>query len=132
MMVVVLPVIISLLLATLLAPLAGWLGGTGFAEAPGRVRSRSVLAFVVFLGLWGLVIPPFVAQVPDVIDNVQQGAGQVADVAVAARHLPAGRPGRDPAGRATSCRAARWPAPCSPAPMLLAQWAAAIVLDRWC
>jgi predicted PurR-regulated permease PerM len=78
MMVVVLPVVISLLLATLLAPLAGWLEHRRFRPAAAALVSV-LLALIVFLGLWGLVIPPFIAQVPDVIDNVQQGAGQVAD-----------------------------------------------------
>src|SRR3954470_11187427 len=77
MMVVVLPVIISLLLATLLAPLAAWLRAHRFRPAPAAIVPV-LLAFVVFLGLWGLVLPPFVSQVPDVVDNVQQGAGQVA------------------------------------------------------
>src|SRR5215213_8972630 len=80
MMVVVIPVIVALLLATLLAPLARWLRGRGLAPALAAFIAV-LLAFVVFLGLWGLVIPPFVSQVPDVVDNVEQGAGQVADVA---------------------------------------------------
>jgi putative heme transporter len=80
MMVVVIPVIIALLLATLLAPLARWLRSR--KAPPALAAALSVLlAFVVFLGLWGLVIPPFVSQVPDVVENVQQGAGQVADAA---------------------------------------------------
>jgi predicted PurR-regulated permease PerM len=80
MMVIVVPVIIAVLLATLLAPLGNWLRrrhvGPGVAAF-----LPVVLAFVVFVGLWGLVIPPFVSQVPDLVDNVQQGAGQVADFA---------------------------------------------------
>jgi putative heme transporter len=80
MFVVVLPVIIALLLATLLAPLARWLRRR---KAPPALAAALavLLAFVVFLGLWGLVIPPFVTQVPDVVENVQQGAGQVGDAA---------------------------------------------------
>src|SRR5215213_4298392 len=80
MMVVVIPVIVALLLATLLAPLARWLRGRGLAPALAAALSV-LLAFVVFLGLWGLVIPPFVSQVPDVVENVQQGAGQIGDAA---------------------------------------------------
>jgi predicted PurR-regulated permease PerM len=80
MMVVVVPLIIAVLLATLLAPVAGWLRrrrlGPGLASF-----LPVVLAFIVFVGLWGLVIPPFVSQVPDLVDNVQRGAGQVADFA---------------------------------------------------
>jgi predicted PurR-regulated permease PerM len=78
MMVVVLPVIIALLLATLLAPLAGWLRRHRLRPAAAAI-APVLLALLVFFGLWGLVIPPFIAQVPDVVDNVQQGAGQVAD-----------------------------------------------------
>ncbi len=80
-------------------------------------RSRSLLAFVVFLGLWGLVIPPFVTQVPDVVENVQQGAGQVGDAArplglsdrevqdaiEKARDQLAGRPGRRQAAQRARC-----------------------------
>jgi len=80
MMVVVVPVIIAVLLATLLAPLAGWLGRRRLGPRLSAFLPV-VLAFVVFVGLWGLVIPPFVSQVPDLVDNVQQGAGQVADFA---------------------------------------------------
>jgi putative heme transporter len=40
-----------------------------------------LMAFLVFAGLWALVIPPFVSQVPVVVDNVQQGVGQIADAA---------------------------------------------------
>jgi len=80
MFVVVLPVVIALLLASLLAPLARWLRGRKLSPALASAAAV-LLAFVVFLGLWGLVIPPFVSQVPDVVDNVQKGAGQVADAA---------------------------------------------------
>ena len=80
MLVVVLPVIIALLLATLLAPLARWLRSRNAPPAFAAALAV-VLAFVVFLGLWGLVIPPFVSQVPDVVQNVQQGAGQIGDAA---------------------------------------------------
>jgi predicted PurR-regulated permease PerM len=79
MMVVVLPVIIALLLATLLAPAARWLEARRW---PSRLASFAIvaLAFLVFLGMWALIIPGFVSQVPDLIDSVQQGAGQVASV----------------------------------------------------
>jgi predicted PurR-regulated permease PerM len=80
MMVVVIPVIVALLLATLLAPLARWLGREGAPPALASAMAVGI-AFVLFLGLWGLVIPPFVSQVPDVVENVQQGAGQVGDAA---------------------------------------------------
>src|SRR4051794_25428800 len=76
MMVIVVPVIIALLLATLLQPLQQWLRRHRVRPAPAAILPV-LLAFLVFLGLWGLVIPPFISQVPDVIDGVQQGAGQV-------------------------------------------------------
>src|SRR5688500_13470879 len=80
MMVVVIPVIVALLLATLLAPLAHWLRTRGLPAALASALAVGV-ALLVFLGLWGLVIPPFVSQVPDLVDNVQQGAGKLADAA---------------------------------------------------
>jgi predicted PurR-regulated permease PerM len=80
MMVVVIPVIVALLLATLLSPLVGWLGKRGARPALASALAVGA-AFFIFLGLWGLVIPPFVSQVPDVVENVQQGAGQIGDAA---------------------------------------------------
>ena len=87
-----------------------------------------LLALVVFLGLWGLVIPPFVSQVPDVVDNVQQGAGQVADVAA-----PLGITGEDvqrgdPAGSRAAAERRDGRASCSRGAMLVVQWAAAVIL----
>jgi predicted PurR-regulated permease PerM len=121
MMVVVLPVIISLLLATLLAPLARWLGRRGLG--PGLSALLAVLvALLVFIGLWGLVIPPFVAQVPDVIDNVQRGAGQVADAA-----SPLGITADDVSALMEKGRDQLTGSALSGA-VLIAQWAAAIVL----
>jgi len=126
MMVVVIPVIIALLLATLLAPLARWLRSRG--TRPALAAALSVLlALVVFLGLWGLVIPPFVSQVPDVVENVQQGAGQVADAARplglsdretqdAIRKARDQLQGRQAAGTLLS------------GAILLVQWAAAVIL----
>ena len=78
MLVVVLPLIIALLLATLLSPVARWLRSRRVRPAPAAFLSV-LLAVAVFVGLWALVIPPFVSQVPIVVDNVQQGAGQIAD-----------------------------------------------------
>jgi predicted PurR-regulated permease PerM len=80
MMVVVLPVIIAVLLATLLAPASQWLRAHRLGPGPSSFLPV-LFAFVVFVGLWGLVIPPFISQVPDLVDNVQQGVGQVADIA---------------------------------------------------
>lgn len=80
MMVVVLPVIIALLLATLLIPAARWLEQR---RVPRRVAASVVvmLATLTFLGLWALIIPGFVSQVPDLLDSLRQGAGEVASVA---------------------------------------------------
>jgi predicted PurR-regulated permease PerM len=78
MMVVVLPVIIAVLLATLLWPLTRALTRRHLGAGLSSLLSV-LLALLFFVGLWGLVIPPFVNQLPDLVDNVQQGAGQVAD-----------------------------------------------------
>jgi putative heme transporter len=126
MMVVVLPVIIALLLATLLAPLAAWLRSKRFRPAAAAFLSV-LLAFVVFLGLWGLVIPPFISQVPDLVDNVQQGAGQVADVA-----KPLGVTGEDvqrtiQQGR-DQLKNGQVAGKVLTGALLVVQWAAAIVL----
>ncbi len=126
MMVVVLPVIIALLLATLLAPLATWLRAHKFPPAAAAFASV-LLALVVFVGLWGLVIPPFVSQVPDVVDNVQQGAGQVADVAAplgftgedVQRGIQQGREQLQNGGVAGKLLTGA---------MLVVQWAAAVIL----
>lgn len=80
MMPVLLPVIIAMLLATLLAPMAAWLRARRLRPTAAAIIPV-LLAFVVFLGLWGLVIPPFISQVPDVVDGVQKGAGQVVSAA---------------------------------------------------
>ena len=126
MMVVVIPVIIALLLATLLSPLARWLQRKG--TPPALAAALAVgLAFIVFLGLWGLVIPPFVTQVPDVVENVQQGAGQIGDAAAplglsdsevqdAIRKARDQLEGGQVAGKVLS------------GAMLIVQWAAAIIL----
>jgi predicted PurR-regulated permease PerM len=126
MMVVVIPVIIALLLATLLSPVARWLRRK--SGRPALASALSVLlAFVVFLGLWGLVIPPFVSQVPDVVQNVQQGAGKIGDAAAplglsdkevqsAVRKARDQLEGGQVAGKVLT------------GAMLIVQWAAAVVL----
>jgi predicted PurR-regulated permease PerM len=126
MMVVVLPVIVAMLLATLLAPMASWLRAHRLRPAPAAILPV-VLAFVVFLGLWGLVIPPFVSQVPDVVDNVQQGAGQVADAA-----KPLGLSDKDVQNAVQKARGELHGQQAAGAiangAMLIVQWAAAVVL----
>jgi putative heme transporter len=126
MMVVVIPVIIALLLATLLAPLASWLRAKG--ARPALASALSVLlAFVIFLGLWGLVIPPFVSQVPDVVENVQQGAGQIGDAAE-----PLGLSDREVEGAIEKARGqlegGQIAGKVLTGAMLVVQWAAAVIL----
>ncbi len=126
MMVVVIPVIVALLLATLLAPLAGWLRKRG--ARPGLAAALPVaLALLVFLGLWGIVIPPFVSQVPDVVENVQQGAGQLGDAAapigLSDREVQdAIQKGRD------ELKGGQVAGKVLTGAMLVVQWAAAVVL----
>ncbi|HET8952274.1 MAG TPA: AI-2E family transporter [Solirubrobacteraceae bacterium] len=126
MMVVVIPVIIALLLATLLAPLARWLRSKG--APPALASALSVLlAFVVFLGLWGLIIPPFVSQVPDVVQNVQQGAGKVGDAAA-----PLGLSDHEVQGAIEKARhqleGGQIAGKVLTGAMLVVQWAAAVIL----
>src|SRR4051812_40424529 len=54
MMLVVLPVIISVLLATLLVPMARWLQSHRWRPAPAAIASVLV-ALIVFFGLWALI-----------------------------------------------------------------------------
>ena len=126
MMVVVIPVIVALLLATLLAPVAHWLRERKVAPALASAVAVG-LALLVFLGLWGLVIPPFVGQVPDLVDNVQQGAGKLGDAAAplglsdreVQDAIQRGREelqGNEAAGKLVT------------GAMLLVQWAAAVIL----
>jgi predicted PurR-regulated permease PerM len=126
MMVVVVPLIIAVLLATLLAPLAGWL--RRHRLGPGLSAFLPVvLAFVVFVGLWGLVIPPFVSQVPDLVDNIQQGVGEVAGIAEPLGISPADVDGAIQKARdqLSSGQAA---GQVLSGALLVTQWAAAVVL----
>jgi predicted PurR-regulated permease PerM len=125
MMPVVVPVIIAVLLATLLAPLAAWL-----RRRMGRNLAALLpvlLGLVVFAGLWGLVIPPFVSQVPDLVENVQQGAGKVADAL-----KPLGFSSSDVDGAVSTARdqvSGRQAAgQVLSGALLVTQWAAAVVL----
>jgi predicted PurR-regulated permease PerM len=126
MMVVVIPVIVALLLATLLAPLAHWLRTRGLPAALASGLAVG-LALVVFLGLWGAVIPPFVGQVPDLVQNVQQGAGKLGDAAaplgLSDREVQdAIQKGRD------ELRGGKVAGKVLTGAMLLVQWAAAVIL----
>jgi putative heme transporter len=126
MMVVVIPVIVALLLATLLSPLARWLQRKGAPPALASALAVA-LAFVVFLGLWGLVIPPFVSQVPDVVENVQQGAGKLGDAAA-----PLGLIDREVQNAIEKARdqlqGGQIAGKVLTGAMLIVQWAAAVIL----
>jgi predicted PurR-regulated permease PerM len=121
MMLVVLPVIISVLLATLLVPLACWLQRHRWRPAPAALASVLV-ALLVFLGLWALIIPGVLSQADDLRSNVQEGIGQAVG---ALKPLGVNRPDVDHAidgalesGQGQIVTGA----------ILATQWAAAIVL----
>jgi predicted PurR-regulated permease PerM len=76
MMLVILPVIISVLLATLLTPIARWLQAHGWRPALAAFAGV-LLAVVVFFGLWALIIPGVLSQADELFANVQKGAGDV-------------------------------------------------------
>jgi putative heme transporter len=119
-------VIVALLLATLLSPLARWLQRKGAPPALASALAVA-LAFVVFLGLWGLVIPPFVSQVPDVVENVQQGAGKLGDAAA-----PLGLSDREVQNAIEKARdqlqGGQIAGKVLTGAMLIVQWAAAVIL----
>jgi predicted PurR-regulated permease PerM len=79
MMLVVLPVIISVLLTTLLAPLARGLEARRWRPTPAALASV-LLALVIFFGLWALIIPGVLSQSDDLFGNLEDGAKQAASV----------------------------------------------------
>jgi predicted PurR-regulated permease PerM len=79
LMLVVLPVIISILLTTLLTPLARRLQAHHWRPAPAALASV-LLALLVFFGLWALIIPGVLSQSDDLFTNLQSGAKQAVDV----------------------------------------------------
>ncbi|HEX5621784.1 MAG TPA: AI-2E family transporter [Solirubrobacteraceae bacterium] len=79
LMLVVLPVIISILLTTLLLPLAHRLQRHRWRPAPAALASV-LLALLVFFGLWALIIPGVLSQSDDLFVNVQDGAKQAVGV----------------------------------------------------
>jgi len=79
LMLVVLPVIISILLTTLLVPLARRLQSHRWRPAPAALASV-LLALLVFFGLWALIIPGVLSQSDDLFTNVQDGAKQAVGV----------------------------------------------------
>jgi predicted PurR-regulated permease PerM len=79
LMLVVLPVIISILLTTLLVPLARRLQRHRWRPAPAALASV-LLALLVFFGLWALIIPGVLSQSDDLFANVQDGAKQAVGI----------------------------------------------------
>jgi putative heme transporter len=121
MMLVVLPVIISVLLTTLLSPVAGRLRAHRWRPAPAALAA-TLLGLVVFFGLWALIIPGVLSQADELRSNVQEGIGQAVG---ALKPLGVNRADADHAidgalesGQGQILTGA----------LLLTQWAAAIVL----
>jgi len=79
LMLVVLPVIISILLTTLLVPLARWLQAHRWRPAPAALASVLV-TLLVFFGLWALIIPGVLSQSDELFTNLQDGAKQAVGV----------------------------------------------------
>jgi predicted PurR-regulated permease PerM len=126
LMMVVLPVIISLLLATLLVPAARWLEARGWRPAP-AAASVTLLALLVFFGLWALIIPGVLSQSDDLFTNLHDGARQAASVL---EPVGVGREDVDKAiqdGLSTVQGSALANEVLSGA-VLLTQWAAALIL----
>src|SRR4051794_15443963 len=76
-MAVGLPVVIALLLATLLRPVAARLERRGVRPALAAVAAVA-LALVVLAVLLSLVLPPFIARLGELGTSVQEGAHRVA------------------------------------------------------
>ena len=79
MMMVFLPVIIAVLLTTLLEPGARRLKARGWRPAPASA-ALTLLAVLVFFGLWALIIPGVLSQSEDLFTRVQEGAGKAIGV----------------------------------------------------
>ncbi len=79
MMMVVLPVIIAVLLTTLLEPGVRRLRARGWRPAPASA-ALTLLAVLVFFGLWALIIPGVLSQSEDLFTRVQEGAGKAIGV----------------------------------------------------
>jgi len=126
MMLVVLPVIISVLLSTLLVPIARWLQAHRWRPAPAAFAGV-LLSVLVFFGLWALIIPGVLSQSDELVANVQKGAG---DVASALEPLGVGRADLDKAvdQGLQSVQGGAVANEVLTGAVLLTQWAAAIVL----
>jgi len=79
LMLVVLPVIIAVLLTTLLAPPTRWLERHGWRPAAAAFAT-TLLAVLVFFGLWALIIPGVLSQSDELVASVQEGAGEAVGV----------------------------------------------------
>ena len=79
LMMVMLPLIISVLLTTLLAPAFNWLRARRWRPAA-AAAVPTLGAVLVFFGLWALIIPGVLSQSDDLFSNVQDGARQAASV----------------------------------------------------
>ena len=126
MMLVVLPVIISVLLATLLCPLARRLEARRWRRAPAALAS-TLLAVLVFFGLWALIIPGVLTQSDDLFTNLQDGATQAVSVL---EPLGVGRGDLDKAidQGLSSVQGGAIANEVMTGAVLLTQWAAAVVL----
>jgi putative heme transporter len=75
----VLPVIIAVLLTTLLLPGVHWLEARGWRPAP-AAGALTLLALLVFFGLWALIIPGVLSQSDQLFTQLQEGAGKAVGV----------------------------------------------------
>jgi predicted PurR-regulated permease PerM len=126
LMMVVLPVIIALLLTTLLQPAARWLQARHWRPAPASA-AVTLLALLVFFGLWALIIPGVLSQSDDLFTNVQDGARQAVGVL---EPLGVGRADVDKAidDGLKSVQGSAVANEVMSGAILLTQWAAAVIL----
>jgi putative heme transporter len=75
----VLPVVIAVLLTTLLAPPTRALERRGWRPAPAALAT-TLLALLVFAGLWALIIPGVISQSDELFASLQDGARQAVGV----------------------------------------------------
>jgi predicted PurR-regulated permease PerM len=122
----VLPVIIALLLTTLLQPAARWLQARHWRPAPASA-AVTLLALLVFFGLWALIIPGVLSQSDDLFTNVQDGARQAVGVL---EPLGVGRADVDKAidDGLKSVQGSAVANEVMSGAILLTQWAAAVIL----
>ncbi len=126
MMMVVLPVIIAVLLTTLLLPGMRWLQARHWRPAP-AAAAMTLLAVIVFFGLWAAIVPGVLSQSDDLFANVQDGAGQAVGVL---EPLGIGRADVDRAidKGLSSVRGGAVTNEILTGAVLLTQWAAAVIL----